>query len=80
MKLFESYRIGKLELKNRLIMSPMSLNFSEDGFVTERILRFYEERAKGGVGAIIFEDGIVDVPIGNNMKNALAIHDDKCIP
>ena len=80
MKLFESYRICKLELKNRLIMSPMSLNFWEDGFVTERILRFYEESAKGGVGAIIFEDEIVDVPIGNNMKNALTIHDDKCIP
>jgi len=80
MKLFESLRIGSLELKNRIVMAPMSCNLGKDGFVTERMVRFYEERAKGGVGLITIGDGIVDTPLGNNVKESTAIDDDKYIP
>lgn len=80
MKLFEPCRIGSLELKNKLIMAPMSCNLGENGFVTDRMIRFFEERAKGGVGLITIGDGIVDTPLGNNVKESLAIDDDKYIP
>jgi 2,4-dienoyl-CoA reductase-like NADH-dependent reductase (Old Yellow Enzyme family)/thioredoxin reductase len=80
MKLFESFRIGSLELKNRIVMAPMSCNLGKDGFVTERMVRFFEERAKGGVGLITIGDGIVDTPLGNNVKESTAIDDDKYIP
>lgn len=79
MKLFESCRIGSLELKNRIIMAPISCNFNEEGFVTDRMVRFFEERARGGVGLITIGDGIVDTPVGNNVKDCLAIDDDKYI-
>ncbi|MFH0845302.1 MAG: FAD-dependent oxidoreductase [Pseudomonadota bacterium] len=80
MKLFESCNIGAITLRNRLVMAPMSTNFPEEGFVTDEMIAYYEERAKGGVGLIVIEDGIVDVPRGNHVKNIVAVDDDRYIP
>jgi 2,4-dienoyl-CoA reductase (NADPH2) len=80
MKLFEPYNIGRVELKNRLVMAPMSTNFPRDGYVTDAMISYYEERAKGGVGLIVVEDGIVDVPVGNHVKNIVAVDHDRYIP
>ncbi|MFC1982272.1 hypothetical protein ACFLV5_00545 [Chloroflexota bacterium] len=53
-KLFERGRIGTLELKNRLVMSPMGTHTaSEEGYVTQRMIDYYVARARGGVGLII---------------------------
>ena len=80
MKLLSPIKIGNLEIKNRIIMAPMTCNFAKDGFITDQMIDFYEERAKGGVGVITVEDGIVDFPLGNNARNPVAIDDDKYIP
>jgi len=80
MKLFESCNIGSVTLKNRLVMAPMSTNFANEGFVTDAMISYYEERAKGGVGLIVVEDGIVDVPRGNHVKNVVAVDDNRYIP
>lgn len=80
MKLFEPCKIGKMALKNRLVLAPMSNNMTDNGFITEKAIKFYEARAKGGVGLITCEDGIVDYPLGNNVKYPVAIDDDKYIP
>ncbi|MFZ3372649.1 MAG: NADH:flavin oxidoreductase, partial [Desulfitobacteriaceae bacterium] len=80
MKILSPIKIGNLEIRNRVVMAPMTNNFAQDGFITERMIHFYAERAKGGVGLVTVEDGIVDFPIGNNAKNAVAIDDDKYIP
>lgn len=53
-KLFEPICIGKVEIKNRLALSPMvAHDVGANGEVTEGMLRYYEERAKGGAGLII---------------------------
>ncbi|MBI5967541.1 MAG: FAD-dependent oxidoreductase [Deltaproteobacteria bacterium] len=53
-KLFEPGRIGSMELKNRLIMAPMGTSSHDrEGFIQERTVYYYVERAKGGVGLII---------------------------
>ena len=59
--LFTPFRIGKLELKNRIVMPPMATNFAgNDGKVNERHIAYYMRRAQGGVGYITFEHtGIV---------------------
>lgn len=80
MKLLSPIKIGNLEIKNRVIMAPMTNNFAKDGFVTGQMIDFYEERAKGGVGIVTVEDGIVDFPLGNNANNPVSIDDDKYIP
>jgi 2,4-dienoyl-CoA reductase-like NADH-dependent reductase (Old Yellow Enzyme family)/thioredoxin reductase len=80
MKLLSPIKIGNLEIKNRVIMSPMTNNFAKDGFATDQMISFYEERAKGGVAVVTVEDGIIDFPLGNNAKSPLSIADDKYIP
>ena len=80
MKLFEHIRIGSVEVRNRIVMAPMTTHFAADGYVTGRMIRFYERRARGGVGLITVEDGIVDFPIGNNTDNPLAIDDNRYLP
>lgn len=49
-------KIGNCEIKNRIVMSPMLMGFGQlDGCVTEKLMDYYEERAKGGTGLIITE-------------------------
>jgi len=61
-------------------MAPMTTHFADKGYVTERMIDYYEARAKGGVGLLTVEDGIIDYPIGNNTDNPLSIDDEKYIP
>ena len=62
-KLFSKGRIGKLEMKNRAVMSPMATDFANpDGTASERLTRYYEDRAKGCIGLIINEyTGVDDI-------------------
>ena len=76
MKPFEPYKIGSMEIKSRLVMAPMSCDLCQDGFVTERMVRFYEERAKGGEGLIVIGDGIIETPRGNEVKESIAVDED----
>jgi 2,4-dienoyl-CoA reductase (NADPH2) len=51
-RLFEPIKIGNIEIKNRIAMSPMAIGYAEDGRAGERFKNYFEERAKGGVGLI----------------------------
>lgn len=49
MLLKETVQIGSLTLKNRLVMPPMAMGYgTENGGVSEEVLRHYRERAEGG--------------------------------
>jgi len=79
--LFQPGRIGKVTVRNRLVMPPMATNYGgEDGEVTDRMIRYYEERAKGGVGLIIVENAQVDYPTGKNVVRQHRIDNDKFVP
>ena len=55
-KLFEPCCIGSIKLKNRVTMAPMVTRYtSPDGLVTDRLVDYYVERAKGGAGLIVLE-------------------------
>jgi 2,4-dienoyl-CoA reductase (NADPH2) len=51
--LFSPLRIRNLELRNRIVMPAMHLNYTPGGRVTDQLVAFYAERAAGGVGLII---------------------------
>jgi len=54
MRLFEPGRIGKLTLKNRIVMAAMGNRLIElDGRLSQRGIDYYVARAKGGTGLII---------------------------
>jgi 2,4-dienoyl-CoA reductase-like NADH-dependent reductase (Old Yellow Enzyme family)/thioredoxin reductase len=60
-KLFEAGHIGNLWVKNRIIKAPTLTCFaSMDGCVTERLLRHYQEVARGGAGLIMVEYTYID--------------------
>lgn len=50
---------GRLRLKNRVVFPGHQTLLSEGGVVGERMLGYYAERAKGGVGAVIVEGAAV---------------------
>lgn len=54
--LFTPSSIGNLNLENRIVMPPMATNYATpEGFVTDRQIAYYVERARGGVGYITTE-------------------------
>ncbi|MDB5511416.1 MAG: putative NADH-dependent flavin oxidoreductase, partial [Enterovirga sp.] len=48
-------RVGSLTLRNRIVVPAHTTNFGEDHLPSERHLEYHRARARGGVGAIIFE-------------------------
>ncbi|MDM8000570.1 MAG: FAD-dependent oxidoreductase [Dehalococcoidia bacterium] len=80
-RLLESGRIGRMELRNRIIMAPMGTSYAtEEGFVTQRMKDCYEARARGGAALIIPGVLSIDAPRGRCETAQLAISDDKYIP
>lgn len=52
--LFQPGKIGEVEIRNRLVMLPLTTGYNElDGTVGDRMINFFAERAKGGVVLII---------------------------
>ena len=79
--LFAPIQIGPLQVKNRLLMSAMSINFGvdENGYVTDQLTAYLAERAKGGAGMILVGGGGVH-PTGLELPGLPALWDDACIP
>jgi 2,4-dienoyl-CoA reductase-like NADH-dependent reductase (Old Yellow Enzyme family)/thioredoxin reductase len=79
--LFSPIKLGTMEVKNRLVMPPMSVNFGvdEDGFVTEQHWAYLSARAAHGTGMITVGGGAVH-PSGLDLPKMPPIWDDKYIP
>lgn len=78
--LFTPGTIGTMALRNRLVMPPMGTNYATwTGAVTDRLIDYLAERARGGVGLITVEFSYVH-PTGRISTYALGVHDDALIP
>jgi 2,4-dienoyl-CoA reductase-like NADH-dependent reductase (Old Yellow Enzyme family)/NADPH-dependent 2,4-dienoyl-CoA reductase/sulfur reductase-like enzyme len=74
-------RIGSMVVRNRIAVPAMGVSMAEpDGHCGERIVRYHEEQAKGGVGLIITGVAGVAWPVGGNQLNQIAISDDRFLP
>ncbi len=60
-KLFSSYKLGKIELKNRVVMSPMTRSRAIGNIPNELIAAYYEQRADAG---LIITEGTSPSPNG----------------
>ncbi len=79
-QLWQTCRIGQMELRNRIVMPPMGTKHaSKEGYVTDQVKDYFEARAQGGAGLIIVEATLVH-PGGRAYENLLEITDDKFIP
>ncbi len=76
--LFESIKINTLEIKNRIYLPAMHLGMANNFEVTDQIIEFYVERARGGVGMITVGYATVDDLSGNTTN--IGAHKDEFIP
>ncbi len=71
--LLKEGKIGKIKLKNRLIMLPTVTNLSNEGFVSEREVEYYKRRSKG-VSLVIVGASYVN-KLGKFFINQIGIDD-----
>ncbi|MFC1910225.1 FAD-dependent oxidoreductase [Chloroflexota bacterium] len=77
--LFREGKIGKLNVKNRIIMGAMGNALADaQGYVTDAMLSYYRARAEGGAGMIITQFASINPE--DPMPYSLALYDDKFIP
>ncbi|MBI2863196.1 MAG: FAD-dependent oxidoreductase [Chloroflexi bacterium] len=78
--LFTPVKIGRLEIKNRIVMPPMGTRYADaGGAVTRRMIDYYVARALGGVGLVIVEAAAVRDD-GKNSATLLGVEREDLIP
>ena len=78
--LFQPLKLGTMTVKNRLLMSAMSINFGVDdkGRVNRQLTAYFVARARGGAGAMLVGGGAVH-PTGLELPHLPTLWDDGCI-
>lgn len=76
--LFSPIEINTMMLKNRIVMTAMHLGYTPQGEVTDQLVEFYAERARGGVGLIIVGGCPIDEYGG--MLGMISLNHDRFIP
>ena len=76
--IFEPIIINRLKIKNRIYLPAMHLGMAQDFEVTNQIINFYAQRAKGRPGMICAGYATVDELSGNTQN--IGAHDDKFLP
>jgi 2,4-dienoyl-CoA reductase-like NADH-dependent reductase (Old Yellow Enzyme family) len=74
-KLFEPFKINKLEIKNRFVRSATVDNLGRDKMVSDAQLAFYREMVLGEIGLII-SSGLFPSMDGWTAPGQLGIHHD----
>jgi 2,4-dienoyl-CoA reductase-like NADH-dependent reductase (Old Yellow Enzyme family) len=65
--LFQPFRLKSLELKNRIVMAPMTRSFSPEGIPGSNVADYYRRRAEADVGLILSE--------GTGVKRTASLND-----
>ena len=74
--LFSPGKIGNVKIKNRIVRSATSENMAaKDGQVTDQLIKFYAELARGGTGLII-TGGLAVHPSSTLTRCAPCLYDD----
>jgi len=60
--LFKPFQYKNLELKNRIVMAPMTRAQSDNGVPTQQIVDYYARRAASEVGLILSEGTVINRP------------------
>lgn len=77
--LFSPFKIGNVEIKNRIVMPGMGTSKANGGYPNDALTAWYVARAKGGTGLIM--TGITAVePRGKYYASQDSFYDDEGIP
>jgi 2,4-dienoyl-CoA reductase-like NADH-dependent reductase (Old Yellow Enzyme family) len=77
--LWRPFRVKTLEVANRVVMAPMTRNFSPDGVPGADVAAYYRRRAEAGVGLILSEGTVIDRPAARNLPRIPFFHGDKAL-
>ncbi|OJW12652.1 NADH:flavin oxidoreductase [Mucilaginibacter sp. 44-25] len=67
--LFRPFSLKSLNIKNRIVMAPMTRSFSPNGVPTSDVALYYRKRAEGEVGLILSEGTVINRPSSSNDAN-----------
>nr|BAV16992.1 putative oxidoreductase [Streptomyces sp. TK08046] len=77
--LVRPFSLGGLTLPNRVVMAPMTREFSPDGVPGEDVARYYARRAAGGVGLLITEGTYVGHDSAGTSARVPHFHGDEAL-
>jgi dimethylglycine catabolism A len=73
-------RIGAVEIKNRIVMPPMTTRTADaEGFITDDTIAYYMARVRGGTGLITVEMASPE-KCGRHRRHEIGIYDDCFVP
>ena len=73
-------RIGGVEMRNRIVMPPMTTRLADpEGYVTDEAIAYYMARVHGGVGLLTVEMASPQKS-GRHRLRELGIYDDRFLP
>lgn len=78
-KLFMPFKIGTMELRNRIVLSPMGTSLAKNYAPTERSIAYYSERARGTAGLVIIEHTYPQ-EMGCKTEKSLGLWDEAALP
>lgn len=77
--LFEPLRLKGLDLKNRIVMAPMTRGMAPEGIPGAANAEYYAKRAAAEVGLILSEGTVVDRPAARNLPGIPFFHGDAAL-
>src|SRR5512132_3451731 len=78
--LLTSARIGSVEIRNRIVMPPMTTRTADaEGYVTDDSVAYYLARARGGVGLITIEMASPE-KAGRHRRREVGVYDNRFVP
>ena len=77
--LFSPVTLNKLTLDNRIVMAPMTREFSPHGIPGADVAAYYRRRAEGGTGLIITEGTTVNDAVASTGDNIPVFHGEQAL-
>jgi len=77
--LFRPFSLKSVNIKNRIVMAPMTRSFSPNGVPTDAVATYYEKRAEGEVGLILSEGTVIDRVSSSNDANIPHFHGEQSL-
>jgi 2,4-dienoyl-CoA reductase-like NADH-dependent reductase (Old Yellow Enzyme family) len=77
--LFTPFTLNGLKLANRIVMAPMTRNFSPNGVPGDNVAAYYRRRAEGEIGLILTEGTSPNAPEAQNLPNIPHMYGDDAL-
>ncbi len=77
--LFKPFKLKSLELRNRIVMAPMTRSFSPNGIPTADVATYYGKRAAAQVGLILSEGTVINRPASSNDPDVPHFYGEKAL-